>query len=88
MTSEIPPKEMHQETSQNTTTETGNEVEVLEDDDEFEEFDDEEWTLQNEEGAVEEQEWEEDWDDEAADDEFIVQLRTELRNQGVLKEES
>lgn len=46
------------------------------------------WTLQNEQGEAEEQEWEEDWDDEAADDDFIIQLRTELRNQGVLKEAS
>ncbi|EME27756.1 uncharacterized protein Gasu_47420 [Galdieria sulphuraria] len=88
MTSEMPAKGIHQETLQNSRTEASNEFEVLEDDDEFEEFEDEEWTLQNEDGAVEEQEWEEDWDDEAADDDFIIQLRTELKNQGVLKEES
>ncbi|GJD10170.1 hypothetical protein Gasu2_43780 [Galdieria sulphuraria] len=84
----MPAKGIHQETLQNSRTEASNEFEVLEDDDEFEEFEDEEWTLQNEDGAVEEQEWEEDWDDEAADDDFIIQLRTELKNQGVLKEES
>jgi len=55
----------------------GTEVSVLEEDDEFEEFEDEVWGTSQEEDEHEEQ-WADDWDDEQVDDDFSNQLRAEL----------
>mmetsp|Transcript_3335 Transcript_3335/g.10241 ORF Transcript_3335/g.10241 Transcript_3335/m.10241 type:complete len:91 (+) Transcript_3335:239-511(+) len=49
----------------------------LECDDEFEEFEEEEWTRENEEKEDVAQ-WEDDWDDTEADD-FKTHLREELK---------
>jgi hypothetical protein len=47
----------------------------LEEDDEFEEFEDQDWQVQPEQ---EQQDWKNDWDDEMTDADFITQLRQEL----------
>jgi 26 proteasome complex subunit DSS1 len=51
--------------------------EIVEEDDEFEEFEDEGWMDRTEE-AEEKQYWAEDWDNDDLDDNFAMQLRTEL----------
>ncbi|KAJ8903667.1 hypothetical protein NDN08_004769 [Rhodosorus marinus] len=52
------------------------ETEVLIEDDDFEEFEDEDWdATKMEEPEVEDREWEDDWDDEEADDDFTTRLR-------------
>ena len=52
-------------------------VDVFEDDDEFEEFENEVWDDEDEgKGAV--QQWEDDWDDDDVTDDFSVQLKKEL----------
>eukprot|EP00240_Pyramimonas_obovata_P019725 CAMPEP_0118923232 /NCGR_PEP_ID=MMETSP1169-20130426/1839_1 /TAXON_ID=36882 /ORGANISM="Pyramimonas obovata, Strain CCMP722" /LENGTH=65 /DNA_ID=CAMNT_0006864199 /DNA_START=98 /DNA_END=295 /DNA_ORIENTATION=- len=53
------------------------ELDALEEDDEFEEFANEEWT-QNEEDPVDTQLWEDEWDDDDISDDFSKQLRAEL----------
>lgn len=50
----------------------------LEEDDEFEEFDTEEWSEQQEDPNVEKL-WEEDWDDDQISDDFTKQLQAELK---------
>jgi len=50
----------------------------LECDDEFEEFGNEEWGAE-EEDAEDVKQWEEDWDDTDANDDFTRQLRAELQ---------
>ncbi|KAK3612178.1 hypothetical protein CHS0354_016564 [Potamilus streckersoni] len=54
---------------------------LLEEDDEFEEFPADDW-----EGEDEDKEdtnvWEDNWDDDNIEDDFSVQLRAELENQG------
>mmetsp|Transcript_16000 Transcript_16000/g.65814 ORF Transcript_16000/g.65814 Transcript_16000/m.65814 type:complete len:85 (+) Transcript_16000:213-467(+) len=55
---------------------TSGETEVLIEDDDFEEFEDEDWDASKmEEPAVEDREWEDDWDDEETDDDFTTRLR-------------
>ncbi|RLN02916.1 hypothetical protein BBJ28_00002048 [Nothophytophthora sp. Chile5] len=55
-------------------------VVVTEEDDEFEEFEDADWTGQAEEkDAHIKQQWQDDWDVDEADDEFCNQLRKELQ---------
>ena len=49
----------------------------LEEDDEFEEFENDEWDAAEEETADIEQ-WENDWDDDDLTDDFSKQLRAEL----------
>jgi 26 proteasome complex subunit DSS1 len=51
-------------------------LEVLEEDDEFEEFEDD-WDPKDED-QTDEKQWEDDWDDEDVDDDFSKQLRSEL----------
>jgi len=51
-------------------------TEVLEEDDEFEEFENDSWP--KEETKTNITQWEEDWDDEKIDDEFSKQLRAEI----------
>jgi hypothetical protein len=53
---------------------------VTEEDDEFEEFEDAEWTGQAEEKEAHiKQQWQDDWDIDDADDDFCNQLRKELQ---------
>ncbi|NP_001147196.1 hypothetical protein Zm00014a_032516 [Zea mays] len=53
-------------------------MDLLEDDDEFEEFEiDQEWDDQ-EEGNEAVQQWEDDWDDDDVNDDFSLQLKEEL----------
>jgi len=59
-----------------------NEFDVIEDDDDFEEFTDE-WEEPKNAGE-EEKEWEDDWDDDEPDDkDFADQLRNELKKSGI-----
>ena len=50
---------------------------VFQEDDELEEFQDENWD-ESKQDEFDIKEWEEDWDDDAPDDVFTQQLRTEL----------
>ena len=52
-------------------------VDLLEEDDEFEEFALEDWSPEAEE-KVENVQWQEDWDDDDIEDDFCQQLRAEL----------
>ncbi|GBG60640.1 hypothetical protein CBR_g8660 [Chara braunii] len=52
-------------------------VDVFEDDDEFEEFENEDWDEQEGEKEAVAQ-WEDDWDDDDVNDDFAQQLRAEL----------
>ncbi|XP_062196291.1 protein DELETION OF SUV3 SUPPRESSOR 1(I)-like [Phragmites australis] len=53
-------------------------MDLLEDDDEFEEFEiDQEWD-EKEHGNETVQQWEDDWDDDDVNDDFSLQLRKEL----------
>ncbi|XP_051224387.1 protein DELETION OF SUV3 SUPPRESSOR 1(I) [Lolium perenne] len=53
-------------------------MDLLEDDDEFEEFEiDQEWD-DKEDGNEAVQQWEDDWDDDDVNDDFSLQLRKEL----------
>ncbi|CAD6238632.1 unnamed protein product [Miscanthus lutarioriparius] len=55
-------------------------MDLLEDDDEFEEFEiDQEWD-DKEEGNEALQQWEDDWDDDDVNDDFSLQLRKELES--------
>lgn len=59
------------------------ELGLLEEDDEFEEFEAEDWN----EAAKESEEaeanlWEDNWDDDNIEDDFTVQLRNELEKRG------
>ncbi|EWM23966.1 hypothetical protein Naga_100027g21 [Nannochloropsis gaditana] len=56
-------------------------LDVLEEDDEFEEFADPDWDAVVDE-AQDEQQWQDDWDDDKADDEFSKHLRQELEKHG------
>ncbi|GAB5033564.1 Hypothetical protein NocV09_01400980 [Nannochloropsis oceanica] len=55
-------------------------LDVLEEDDEFEEFADPDWDAAVDE-AQDEQQWQDDWDDDKADDDFSRHLRQELQKQ-------
>lgn len=50
---------------------------LVEEDDEFEEFETEQWA-QSQELKEETHSWQDDWDDSAENDSFITQLRSEL----------
>ncbi|CAO2184746.1 unnamed protein product [Urochloa humidicola] len=55
-------------------------MDLLEDDDEFEEFEiNQEWD-DKEEGNEALQQWEDDWDDDDVNDDFSLQLRKELES--------
>jgi 26 proteasome complex subunit DSS1 len=58
---------------------------LLEEDDEFEEFPSEEWDTKDEDQS-DINVWEDKWDDDTVQDDFSVQLRNELANQGVKME--
>lgn len=53
------------------------EVEVYEEDDEFEEFAQDDWDESAEDGE-DEKLWQDDWDDDDVDDDFCRHLREEL----------
>ncbi|XP_073049354.1 protein DELETION OF SUV3 SUPPRESSOR 1(I)-like isoform X1 [Primulina eburnea] len=56
------------------------EMDLFEDDDEFEDFDiDREWK-EKEEGKEVAQQWEDDWDDDDVSDDFSLQLRREVES--------
>jgi len=52
--------------------------EIVEEDDEFEEFEDEGWMDRKEE-PEEKKYWADDWDNDDIDEDFAAQLRTELK---------
>jgi 26 proteasome complex subunit DSS1 len=52
-------------------------LDVFEDDDEFEEFENEVWD-DADEGTGALQQWEDDWDDDDVTDDFSVQLKKEI----------
>ncbi|XP_071960687.1 26S proteasome complex subunit SEM1-like [Antedon mediterranea] len=54
---------------------------LLEEDDEFEEFQAEEWN-EDEEDSEDVNVWEDNWDDDVVEDDFSQQLRAELQIQG------
>ncbi|XP_033105886.1 26S proteasome complex subunit SEM1-like [Anneissia japonica] len=54
---------------------------LLEEDDEFEEFQAEEWK-EDEEDTEDVNVWEDNWDDDVVEDDFSNQLRAELEKQG------
>merc|ERR1712066_985118 len=60
---------------------------LLEEDDEFEEFPAEDWT-NREEDPSDVNVWEDNWDDDNVEDDFSVQLKSELESQGVAMEQS
>merc|ERR1712061_960142 len=60
---------------------------LLEEDDEFEEFPAEDWTNRDEDPS-DVNVWEDNWDDDNVEDDFSVQLKSELENQGVAMEQS
>ena len=65
------------ETAKNDAAEA-TKMDLLEDDDEFEEFEvDQEWD-DEEDGNEVVQQWEDDWDDDDVNDDFSLQLRKEL----------
>merc|ERR1712018_690439 len=58
---------------------------LLDEDDEFEEFPAKEWDAKQED-QTDVNVWEDNWDDDAVEDDFSVQLRSELENQGMKME--
>ena len=54
---------------------------LLEEDDDFEEFPSEKWD-KNEEDTTDVNVWEANWDDDNVEDDFSIQLRSELKVQG------
>merc|ERR1712150_461071 len=59
---------------------------LLEEDDEFEEFPAEDWTSRDEDPS-DVNVWEDNWDDDNVEDDFSVQLKSELESQGVAMEQ-
>ena len=53
-------------------------LDVFEDDDEFEEFENEVWDDADEGTGALQQQWEDDWDDDDVTDDFSVQLKKEI----------
>ena len=53
------------------------EIDVLEEDDDFEEFDQQEWN-EHDEDAVDAGMWHDGWDDDDDDDDFTAALKKEL----------
>ena len=60
-------------------------IDLLEEDDEFEEFPIDDWDIRKEDQA-DINVWEENWDDENSDSEFAKHLRSELESQGKIQE--
>jgi hypothetical protein len=60
-------------------------IDLLEEDDEFEEFPTDDWDIRKEDQA-DINVWEENWDDDNPDSEFAKHLRSELESQGKIQE--
>lgn len=59
------------------------ELGLLEEDDEFEEFEAEDWNESAKESEETEKNlWEDNWDDDNIEDDFTIQLRNELEKRG------
>ena len=54
-------------------------LELLEEDDEFEEFDQGNWDSNSAQQEEDKQLWKDDWDDDEPDDTFTEQLRSQIR---------
>jgi 26 proteasome complex subunit DSS1 len=75
--------------SSNASTTASNpkvELGLLEEDDEFEEFETEDWNETEKDvengGNNEQNLWEDNWDDDNVEDDFTLQLRNELEKRG------
>lgn len=60
-------------------------IDLLEEDDEFEEFPTDDWDIRKEDQA-DINVWEENWDDDNSESEFAKHLRSELESQGKIQE--
>ena len=60
-------------------------IDLLEEDDEFEEFPTEDWDIRKED-QTDINVWEDSWDDDNTDTDFSNHLRTELESQGNIQE--
>ncbi len=73
-------------TTSTTASTTGNnqkaELGLLEEDDEFEEFETEDWNETEKDVENEQNLWEDNWDDDNVEDDFTLQLRAELEKRG------
>jgi 26 proteasome complex subunit DSS1 len=58
------------------------ELGLLEEDDEFEEFETEDWNESEKDVENEQNLWEDNWDDDNVEDDFTLQLRAELEKRG------
>jgi 26 proteasome complex subunit DSS1 len=58
------------------------ELGLLEEDDEFEEFETEDWNENEKDVESEPNLWEDNWDDDNVEDDFTLQLRAELEKRG------
>lgn len=59
------------------------ERDILDEDDDFEEFEVEDWDASKDGNAAEDaQLWEDNWDDDDVEDDFSIQLRAELNKIG------
>merc|ERR1711884_933525 len=80
-------KEKDKEKEKEKTESKPGDLGLLEEDDEFEEFPAEDWT-NREEDPSDVNVWEDNWDDDNVEDDFSVQLKSELESQGVAMEQS
>jgi len=60
------------------------EVDMLHEDDEFEEFETDDWDIRKED-QTDIKVWEDNWDDDNIDTDFANHLRQELENQGLVE---
>jgi len=61
-------------------------LDLLEEDDEFEEFPTDDWDIRQED-QTDIQVWEDSWDDDNTDSDFARTLRSELESQGNIQEQ-
>ena len=61
-------------------------LDMLEEDDEFEEFPADDWDIRQEDQR-DIQVWEDSWDDDNTDSDFAKSLRSELESQGNIQEQ-
>eukprot|EP00475_Leptophrys_vorax_P046385 TRINITY_DN993_c0_g1_i1.p2 TRINITY_DN993_c0_g1~~TRINITY_DN993_c0_g1_i1.p2 ORF type:complete len:107 (+),score=38.61 TRINITY_DN993_c0_g1_i1:29-349(+) len=74
-------EQQHTETAAQQAAKALTELDLLEEDDEFEEFPQETWELPDE--AAGKNLWEDNWDDDDVDEQFLLHLRAELaKNDG------
>eukprot|EP00941_MAST-03F_sp_MAST-3F-sp1_P000003 g3.t1 len=74
---------MSEKQSKDKTKETNDNpsLDLCEEDDEFEEFEDQDWGVDREH-KDDKSLWQNDWDDEVQDEAFTAQLRAELKKTG------